>query len=356
MSKLESWSIARLREELSWSKNTAKRGGASALESIRLARENVNPKPSRLAVAAAFGAIYLIWGSTYLAIKYAIETIPPFLMAGARFLIAGALLCGWARLNGANGATDAKNVFHHWRAALVTGALLFVCGNGGVTWAEQHRLASSLAALLMASEPLWVVLLNWACADGARSGGRVLCGLLVGLCGVGLLVTAQTAASGARLEMNPLGVLVVTGAAFSWALGSLYSPRANLPASPRLASGMQMLAGGIMLLLVGALSGELTQFDLRGVTVRSIFALAYLIVFGSIVAFTAYGWLLRVTTPARAATYAYVNPAVAVALGWLIGGETLTPRILVAAAVIIASVVLITSSKASNEAEPTKYK
>lgn len=300
-------------------------------------------QPSRLLIWAAFGAVYIIWGSTYLGIKYAIETLPPFLMAGSRFLIAGAALYALARLGFGNSGRPAERALaSHWRAAAVIGMLLFLCGNGGVTWAEGY-ITSSLAALLVASEPLWIVLLSWLLPGGTRPNGKVWLGLALGFAGVWLLVSAGTAAASASGVTNILGAGVVLGAGFAWAVGSVYSLRASLPRSPLLSSGMQMLAGGSLLLLVGVLTGELARLDFNSVSTRSLVAFLYLTVFGSVVAFTAYSWLLRNASPARVSTYAYVNPAVAVLLGWALAGEAMSARSLVAAGVIVASVALITS-------------
>lgn len=298
---------------------------------------------SRLLLLAAFGAVYIIWGSTYLGIKYAIETLPPFLMAGARFLIAGAVLYGLARLGfGETEKRRERPLPSHWRTAAVVGILLFLCGNGGVTWAEGY-ITSSLAALLVATEPLWIVLLSWLVQGGSRPNGKVWLGLALGFAGVWLLVSGGTPASASEGGTNILGACVVIGAAFAWAVGSVYSLRASLPRSPLLSSGMQMLAGGALLLLLGMMTGELARLNLNSVSTRSILAFLYLTVFGSIVAFTAYSWLLRNASPARVSTYAYVNPVVAVLLGWALAGEAMTTSALLAAGIIVASVALITS-------------
>jgi drug/metabolite transporter (DMT)-like permease len=310
------------------------------------ARAEQKRQPSRLLMLAAFGAVYVIWGSTYLGIKYAIETLPPFLMAGARFLIAGGVLYGLARLGFGDAEKRRERMRpSHWRAAAIIGVLLFLCGNGGVTWAEGH-IASSLAALLVASEPLWIVLLAWLLpGGGARPNGKVWLGLALGFAGVWMLVSAGASASagGSDGGTNILGAGVVLASALAWAVGSVYSLRAPLPRSPLLSAGMQMLAGGSLLLLVGTLTGELARLDFHAVSMRSIVAFLYLTVFGSIVAFTAYSWLLRNASPARVSTYAYVNPAVAVLLGWALAGEAMTTTSLVAAGIIVASVALITS-------------
>ena len=317
------------------------------VKSVRIGNSPHKQKrqPSRLLLLAAFGAVYIIWGSTYLGIKYAIETLPPFLMAGSRFLIAGAALYALARLGFGDASKRGERPQPaHWRAAAIIGTLLFLCGNGGVTWAEGH-ITSSLAALLVASEPLWIVLLAWLLpGGGSRPNGKVWLGLALGFAGVWLLVSAGTSsANHPGGGTNILGAGVVLGAAFAWAVGSIYSLRASLPRSPLLSSGMQMLAGGSLLLLVGIMTGELARLDFNSVSTRSILAFLYLTVFGSIVAFTAYSWLLHNVSPARVSTYAYVNPAVAVLLGWALAGEAMTTSSLVAAGIIVASVALITS-------------
>jgi drug/metabolite transporter (DMT)-like permease len=291
-------------------------------------------RASALKVAIALAAVYLIWGSTYLAILFAIETLPPFLMAAARFLVAGGLLYGWARFKGAPRPSLA-----HWRSAALIGLFLLLCGNGGVVWAEQ-RVDSGLAALLVSTEPLWIVLLVWLRPGGGRPGPRVIAGLLLGFAGLLLLVKPSPAGG-----IDPVGAAVIVLAALSWAWGSLYGQRASLPDSPILTTGMQMLCGGGLLSLASLAAGEPAGFEPSAVSLRSLLALGYLVVFGSLVAFTAYVWLLRVASPVLVSTYAYVNPVVAVLLGWVLAGEPLTAGTLIAAAVILSGVALITSSQ-----------
>lgn len=286
-------------------------------------------------VIAAFAAVYVIWGSTYLAIRFAIETLPPFLMASARFLVAGALLYGWTRLKGASRPGRA-----HWMGALIVGGLLLLGGNGAVVWAEQ-RIPSGVAALVVAIVPLWMVVLDWLWGGSARPTGRVWTGLGLGLVGLALLI-----GPGALLgsgQVDGLGVLVVVLGSLAWTVGSLYSRRTRLPTRPLQATAMQMLCGGALLAILAGMTGEWSEVSLAAVSMRSGLALAYLIVFGSLVAFTAYVWLLRVSTPARVSTYAYVNPVVAVLLGWALASEPLTPRMLIASAVIVGAVAMITS-------------
>ncbi len=297
----------------------------------------IRRQPSRALVILAFAAIYVLWGSTYLAIRYAIDTLPPFLMAATRFLIAGTILFAWAALNGER----IRYALRQWPKALVIGGLLLLGGNGGVTWAEKY-IATSLAALLVAAEPLWVVMLNWGFSR-QRPNGKVLLGVLVGLAGVALLVSDGLTSVQARSQMNIVSAIVVLFAGFCWAAGSVIANRSPIKASTSMASGMQMLAGGLLLLVVAVGVGDIKRLSFANASWLSIGAVCYLIVFGSLVAFTAYSWLLRNVTPASAATYAYVNPVVAVFLGWFLAGEPITSRMLIAAAVIIGSVVLITT-------------
>jgi drug/metabolite transporter (DMT)-like permease len=288
--------------------------------------------PSRARVATAFAAVYIIWGSTYLAIRFAVETLPPLLMAGTRFVVAGAALIAWQRLRGAPWPRAV-----HWREAAVVGGLMLLGGNGGVCWAEQ-TVPSGPTALIVGTIPLWMALLDWLWLRGAPPGAGIVLGLALGIAGVALLVGPSGLAGRA---VPPLGASVVVFASVAWAAGSLYSRRAKLPNPPFLAIGMEMLAGGALLLAAATIAGEWTRLDLARVSTRSSLALAYLIVFGSFLGFSAYIWLLRATTAARASTYAFVNPVVAVFLGWALAGEPLTPRTLVAAAVTVTGVVLI---------------
>lgn len=293
--------------------------------------------PSKLAIIAAFAAIYFIWGSTYVAIRFALETLPGFLMGGLRFLTAGGMLYAWARWKGAERPGLAE-----WKTAAIVGGLLLFVGNGGVVFAE-HTVPSSLVALLVATLPLWIALLEWF-GRGVRPGLGEVLGILGGMVGIVLLVGPGELAGGKRID--PLGAAVVTLASIAWAMGSLYSRHAKKSASPVLGTAMQMLAGGTMLTALGSVTGEWAQVDVATISARSMLSLAYLVIFGSMVAFTAYTWLLRVSTPAKVSTYAYVNPVVAVFLGWALAGEPVTARTLIAAAVIIGAVAITTTWKA----------
>lgn len=290
-------------------------------------------------ILIALAAVYIAWGSTYLAILYGVESIPPFLLAGTRFLIAGTIVFTWRRLAG-----DPAPSRIQWRSAGIIGILLLVGGNGGVTWAEQ-RVASGIAALLVASVPLWMVVLEAVRRGGSRPNWQTGLGVLVGLAGIGILTSpAQWNGSGLRLDQTGVAVLLL--AALLWAIGSLYSRGADLPSSALLGSGMEMLAGSAGLFLMATLTGEWGRLDLAAVTLRSVGGLAYLVVFGSLIGFLAYTWLLRVAPTPLVATYAYVNPLIAVLLGSLFAQEAFTPRLLLSAAVIVSAVVLINSGRA----------
>jgi drug/metabolite transporter (DMT)-like permease len=303
-------------------------------------------RPSRAKVILAFAAVYIIWGSTFLGIRFAIETLPPFLMAGARFSLAGAGMLAWAKLHGDAGGWS----WPQWRRAFLIGALLLLCGNGGVTWAEKY-IASGLAALLVATEPVWVVVLNWA-VTRKRPDVKVLLGVLVGLAGVGLLVGGGLNNGSGVSRMNLIGAAAVLFAGLAWAAGSVYANRRPSKTSTSLAAGMEMIAGGALLLLFGLIVGDFKRLNLAAVSWVSVTAFFYLAIFGAL-GFTAYGYLLRNVSTARAATYAYVNPAVAVFLGWLVASEPLTLRMFVAAAVIVGSVALITTY-GSEQATPAR--
>ncbi|HEY7234484.1 MAG TPA: EamA family transporter [Gemmatimonadaceae bacterium] len=296
-------------------------------------------------VVAAFAAVYLIWGSTYLAIKYAVMTIPPFLMGGVRFVIAGAILYAFARRRGAAAPTRAQ-----WRAAAVTGVLLLVGGNGAVIWSEQH-VASGLVALIVAIVPLWMVALDWLRPGGTRPGHTVFIGLALGLIGLALLIGPDAIASRGASGLDVRAAMVPVFGSMLWALGSIYSRYAPRTPSAPLATGMQMLAGGAAFLVVSMLAGEPQRFHLGAVATSSLIGFLYLLTFGSLIGFTAYIYLLGATTPAKASTYAYVNPVVAVILGWAVAGEPFTPRMLVAAAIILGAVALITLANARRTAE-----
>jgi drug/metabolite transporter (DMT)-like permease len=283
---------------------------------------------------AALGIVYLVWGSTYLAIRIAIETLPPFLMAATRFLVAGSALFVFSTaIRRGGGAKDPIGPAQ-WRAAAIVGGALLLGGNGGVVWAEQ-RIASGVAALLVAMLPLWMAILDRVCF-GRRLSRRGGLGLALGFSGLVLLVGRID-----RGGVDPLGALVCVLASFSWAAGSVYARTAPLPHRPLVATAMEMLAGGALLAVVGVAAGELGRVQLEAFSVRSVLALAYLIVFGSLLAFSAYIWLLHSAPLPLVATYAYVNPVVAVLLGWALLDEPITPQMILAGAIIVIAVALI---------------
>jgi drug/metabolite transporter (DMT)-like permease len=283
------------------------------------------------AIWSALIAVYLIWGSTYLAIRYAVETMPPFLMAAVRFIISGGFLYALRRFGG-----DPAPKAVEWRSATFIGIFLLVGGNGGVVWAEQF-VTSSLAALLVATVPLWMVLMDAFRPAGHRPGLPAAGGILIGFGGVVLLI--RSIAGGADTT-SLSGAAALIFASLAWSIGSLYGRTARLPAAQLLGTAMEMLAGGAALLLVATVVGEWGDLDIARVSRRSALALVYLTVIGSS-AFVAYVWLLRVAPTPLVATYAYVNPLVAVLLGYFLAQEPMTLRTLLAAALIIGSVALV---------------
>jgi drug/metabolite transporter (DMT)-like permease len=302
--------------------------GSSTCEALSSVASKAAEK--RLLTILCFVAINLVWGSTYLAIRYAVETIPPLYTAGFRHLCAGSILLAWALAKGI------RPTWKQVRASVVIGFFFFLVGHGSLHWAEQV-VPSGPAALLIAVEPIFVFLLSSAAARVWKLNGMLLAGILLGLIGVGLLV-GDTAEAGHRLMTG--AVMILLGA-FSWSLGIIYSRRSHLSGNPQLLSALSLLAGAVMLLLTGTILGEARGFSWSQVSHRSFFALAYLIVFGSVIAFSAYSWLLEHYSPTLVSTHTYVNPVVAVILGWAFAGETLTPTVAVAAATVVAAVVLV---------------
>ena len=289
------------------------------------------PAPFSL-VLAAFAAVYIIWGSTYLGIRFAVQTIPPFIMAGARHFAAGLILFTIARLRGA-----AMPSWPQWRDATIAGILMLMIGNGGVSWAEQ-RVPSSTAALLVALVPLWMVLLDWLRPGGVRPRVLVSAGLVVGFIGVGLLARGH----GEHHETAyGWSVAVLLAASLSWAYGSIFNRTARKPASPFLGVAMQMITGGLVLFLLAGTLGEFRQLHFAQITAISFGSWVYLTLAGSLVGYTAYIWLLHASTPARVATYAYVNPLIAVLLGCTLGHEVFSNELIIAGGLIIVAVALI---------------
>jgi drug/metabolite transporter (DMT)-like permease len=288
--------------------------------------------PTRAKLLLAFAAVYFIWGSTYLAIRFAIETVPPFLVGGSRFLMAGAVMYVWLRARGAARPTRAQ-----WRSAFIIGPLLMTGGNGGIVWSEQY-VPSGIVALVVALVPLWMLLLVWL-RGGARPSVREWFGVVTGLAGVAMLVSID--ANPARGGIGPLAALVLICSTLSWSVGSLIARDAPLPASPLLATAMEMLAGGTGMVLIALMRGEFAQLAMSSISWRSSLSIGYLAAFGSIVAFSSYKWLLTQVTPAAVGTYAFVNPVVAVVLGWAFAAEPLGMRTVAAMIVIVGAVVTI---------------
>ena len=294
-------------------------------------------------VALALGAIYVVWGSTYLAIRVAVSTIPPFTQSSIRFLIAGTIL--WVvTARGRSGVPRPGR--REWRDAAIIGGFLLVGGNGLVALGET-TVASGIAALLIATLPLWVAILGRLFFD-LRLARSTLAGIALGIAGVAALVWPIGGAAAVDLG----GALILLGSPILWATGSLYSSRAHLPAGPLVGVAMQMLCGGVMLAAVAVATGEIGRFRPAAVTAESMAALAYLVAVGSLVGFTAYAWLLRVAPLPLVATYAYVNPVVAVALGSLILGEVVTPRTFLAGVIIIVAVAIIVASRSREARQP----
>ena len=298
-------------------------------------------------VLLSFVSVYLVWGSTFFAIRVGIESFPPLLLAGLRHLSLGVIFYPFFRHS-----TGERPTFAQWRTAFITGVLLLAMGNGTVSWAEKI-VPSGIAALLVATVSLWMVLLDWLRPGGHRPAPRVIVGFLLGFAGMAVLVGPEHIGNSERV--NPLGALALIAASFAWALGSIYSRHHPLPRSPLLGVGMQTLSGGVVLCLAAFATGELRHFHLADVTLRSGIALLYLVVFGSALGFSAYVYILKHSTASRVATYAFVNPVVALLLGWFLAAEPLTLRTLLASGIILTAVILVITAphKDPLEAEQT---
>jgi drug/metabolite transporter (DMT)-like permease len=301
-----------------------------------LSQREATVMPGKGKIVLAFLILYVVWGSTYMAIKYAIDTLPPFMMGSIRFLVAGFGLYAILRFSG-----QAKPALRHWLSAAVVGVLLLAVGNGGVVLASRY-VPTGVVSLMVAMTPVYIAILEHM--GKGLPGGKTIAGLILGTLGIGLLISPAGLSSQAvsGIAFNWFGILAVMVGSFAWSLGSIYSRRAHLPQSTMLAISMQMICGGIALSLCSFGLGEHVNFNLAQVSVRSLWAVAYLIVFGSLVGYTAYLWLLKHVSPSKVSTYAYVNPVIAVFLGWLMAGEVVSPKILLAGAVITCAVWLIT--------------
>jgi drug/metabolite transporter (DMT)-like permease len=317
---------------------------AARLSSPVIVPQPSSPPPARSALILAFAAIYVIWGSTYLGIRVAIETMPPFLMAGFRFMLAGGILLAVLRWRGLPFPTARQ-----WKANAVIGLFLLLGGNGLVVWAEQY-VPSGITALIIGIQPLFFVLTEWAWPGGSRPTLVTTLSLLVGFAGVAWLAAPwETSAQGG---LHLPGVTAILAACVFWAIGSIYSRHARHGADPLLAAAAQMLSGGVALTLLGLVTGEPAVVDVAAISTRSWIAFVYLVLCGSLIGFSTFVWLMKHSTPARVSTYAYVNPVVAVALGWLILDEPVNSRTIVASIVIVAAVMIVTMEKNRAQAKP----
>ena len=295
----------------------------------RLSANTAGGRSYKLKLALAFAAIYVVYGSTYLAIRYCVETIPPLAAAGTRLLVAGCFLFAWAWARGVRPQRT------HWMAGVLLGALYFLLSHGLLYWAEQ-RVPSGLVALLVATEPMFILLLSWLLAQ-QKIGRLSILGLSLGMLGVGLLTGADPAIN--RSSLLRLGAALL--ASVSWAAGVVISPRLRLPEDALMRTAIPLVCGAVMLLATAGVAGEFQRMQWSHVSLRSLLGLGYLIIFGSVVAFTAYTWLLQHCPPTLVATHTYVNPVVAVLLGWRFAAEPLNERLVWASLAILGAVVLI---------------
>jgi len=289
-------------------------------------------------------ALYIVWGSTYLGIKFAIETIPPFFHAGIRFLISGLILVIWQRAAGHDMPTRKQ-----WVSMAIIGTLLLLGGNGLVSWAEQF-IPSGIAALVIASIPMFLVIGEAIRPNGIKPNWQGIVGLLIGFLGIFILI-GPAEISGSATKFDPFGVMAILFACLFWAIGSIYSKTADLPKSSLMNTGAQMLMGSIGLFIVSLVTGELNGWDVTAVSARSLYGLSYLIFVGSLVGFASYGWLLQNAPISLVSTYAYVNPIIAVLLGAWFANEKLEPRIWLAAGIIIGSVIFINSTRSKGQSK-----
>jgi drug/metabolite transporter (DMT)-like permease len=296
---------------------------------------SASARPPQWQIIGAFAAIYFIWGSSFLFIRFALQTLPPFFIAGARFMLAGLILYAVVSRN------QPRPSRVEWRSSFVLGFFMFLIGNGALMFAET-LISSGGAATLYATVPLWFALLGWLWLRQERPNTRFIAGLVIGIIGVMLLVGLGDVGG-----LNPGGALLVIVSAIGWSFGSLLSRRMPMPRSALLGAAMNLFAGGVLLMIAALLTGEVTHWDWTTASLRSILSIGYLAIFPSVIAFGSYMWLLTVVSPNRVATYAYVNPVVAVFLGWAFAGEILTPRAIAASIIIIAAVVLITTARAA---------
>ena len=298
-------------------------------------------KRNRMRIVLAFAAVYVLWGSTYLFIKYAIETIPPFALGFIRFAVSGGLLYGLARWRGAG-----KPTMHELKMAAITGVLMLGFGNGAVMWAEK-TIPSGVVALIVSSVPIWVVIIDWLRPGGVRPRTAMFLGLVLGLAGILILVGPRAIIGEGNVD--EIGALIMLAGSIAWAVGSLMT-RGNKPGSPIVFAALQMLAASAAMGIMGLVTGDLFAFSPANLTAKSVFSFFYLVIAGSIIGYTAYVYLLGMVSAAKAATYAYVNPVIAVLLGWAFASEPLGVRTVIAAGVVLAGVAIITTAQARKPA------
>lgn len=301
-------------------------------------------RPARWRILFAFAIIYFFWGSTYLFIRVGVREVPPFLLAAARFTVAGLALYGWMRFKGTR-----SPALREWAAACLLGTLMFLIDYGSLFWAEQ-RVPSGVCAVVLATTPVFITLLEIIFLRTQRLTIRLGFGLLIGIVGVAVLMIRSVSLGEAAIDRG--GAIALTVASLGWSAGTIISRRLPLPSSKVMSAGAQMLAGGIQLFMLSAVAGEFSGFRLQNVSGRAWFALVYLIVAGSLIGFTAYVWLLHYESPTKVGTFAYVNPLVAVAVGYLVGGETVGPRTILGTLLIVVSVVTITTMSAPRSQMP----
>lgn len=306
-----------------------------------------NKKASNLKLYSAFAAVYIIWGSTYLAIRFAIETIPPFIMAGSRFLFAGIVLYLLTYKKNKEKLTPA-----HFKSTAIIGILLLLGGNGGVCWAEQF-VPSGLTALLISTVPIWVMLISFVMPKQKNASLKNVIGVILGFIGLFFLISPEHIIKGSSVDL--VGALALIIASLLWSIGSVYSKNADLPKYSLTATALEMFFGGITLLIASLFTGEWSHFNAGAISGKSILGLVYLIIFGSLIAFSAYVWLLSKADPHKVTTYAYVNPVVAVFLGWLLAGEMIDLKVIVSAVIIIAAVVLIITNFSAMRKKPSVH-
>jgi drug/metabolite transporter (DMT)-like permease len=294
------------------------------------------PRANARKIAVAFAMVYMFWGSTFLAVRYGVETIPPLFMAGARQVLAGIILYAVVRVHGGETPTPRQ-----WLYGAIIGILLVTGGNGSIAWAEAKHTPTSVTAVLVATVPLWMALVDWLRPGGLRPSWRAIAGIVIGLAGVAYLVTpSDPLLRTGTAVIQPICAAALAGGSFCWASGSIFSRHVKLPQSPLLGTAMFTFTGGLALWIAGIARGETNQLDIHRISSQSVLAVLYLAAFGSIVGFSAYTYLLRNVAPGRVATYAYINPVIAVLLGWAFAGESITPRMMGATAIILAAVVL----------------